>query len=113
MEENETQGQQAQQQATQQQEVIDYSKIEAMISKGTQQKESAILKSYFEQLGMQEEEVKSAITSYKAEQSKKADEQKNAFEAMKAENEQLKAQIKTICPILIKGSLEEGRNGNI
>ncbi len=28
-------------------------------------------------------------------------------------NEQLKAQIKNICPILIKGSLEEGRNGNI
>ena len=93
MEGNETQGQQAQQQATQQQEVIDYSKIEAMISKGTQQKESAILKSYFEQQGMTEEEVKSAITSYKAEQSKKADEQKNAFDTMKAENEQLKAQI--------------------
>jgi activator of 2-hydroxyglutaryl-CoA dehydratase len=88
-EENNTQ---VQQPATQP-EAIDYSKIEAMISKGTQQKESAILKSYFEQLGMQEEEVKSAITSYKAEQSKKADEQKNAFEAMKAENEQLKAQI--------------------
>ena len=42
---------------------------------------------------MTEEEVKSAITSYKAEQSKKADEQKNAFDTMKAENEQLKAQI--------------------
>lgn len=28
-------------------------------------------------------------------------------------NEQLKTQIKNICPILIKGSLEEGRNGNI
>lgn len=93
MEGNKTQGQQAQQQATQQQEVIDYSKIEAMISKGTQQKESAILKSYFEQQGMTEEEVKSAITSYKAEQTKKADEQKNAFDTMKTENEQLKAQI--------------------
>ena len=47
---------QAQQQATQP-EAIDYSKIEAMISKGTQQKESAILKSYFEQQGMTDEEV--------------------------------------------------------
>lgn len=28
-------------------------------------------------------------------------------------NEYLKTQIKNICPILIKGSLEEGRNGNI
>lgn len=89
---NNTQEQQVQQQGAQQ-EGIDYSKIEAMITKGTQQKESAILKSYFEQQGMTEEEVKSAITSYKAEQTKKADEQKNAFETMKAENEQLKAQI--------------------
>ena len=88
-----TQVQQVGQQTATQQETIDYSKIEAMISKGTQQKESAILKSYFEQQGMTEEEVKSAITSYKAEQGRKANEQKNAFEAMKAENEKLKAQI--------------------
>ena len=92
-EENNTQGQQAEQGQATQQGSIDYGKIEAMISKGTHQKESAILKSYFEQQGMTEEEVKSAITSYKAEQSKKADEQKNAFDTMKAENEQLKAQI--------------------
>lgn len=88
-EENNTQ---VQQQATQP-EAIDYSKIEAIVSKGTQQKESAILKSYFEQQGMTEEEVKSAITAYKAEQGRKANEQKNTFESMKAENEQLKAQI--------------------
>lgn len=83
---------QVQQQATQP-EAIDYSKIEAIVSKGTQQKESAILKSYFEQQGMTEEEVKSAITAYKAEQGRKANVQKNAFETMKAENEKLKAQI--------------------
>ena len=72
---------------------IDYSKIEAMINKGTQQKENAILKSFFEQQGMTEDEVKSAISSYKAEQGKKAEEQKNAYANMQAENEQLKAQI--------------------
>ena len=72
---------------------IDYSKIEAMINKGTQQKENAILKSFFEQQGMTEDEVKSAITTYKAEQGKKAEEQKNAYATMQAENEQLKAQI--------------------
>ena len=83
---------QSQQQATQQAE-IDYGKIEAMINKGTQQKESAILKSYFEQQGMTEEEVRSAITSYKEAQGKKAEEQKNAFATMQAENEQLKAQM--------------------
>ena len=72
---------------------IDYGKIEAMINKGTQQKENAILKSFFEQQGMTEDEVKSAISSYKAEQCKKAEEQKNAYANMQAENEQLKAQI--------------------
>ena len=72
---------------------IDYGKIEAMINKGTQQKENAILKSFFEQQGMTEDEVKSAISSYKAEQGKKAEEQKIAYANMQAENEQLKAQI--------------------
>ena len=72
---------------------IDYGKIEAMINKGTQQKENAILKSFFEQQGMTEDEVKTAISSYKAEQGKKAEEQKNAYATMQAENEQLKAQI--------------------
>ena len=72
---------------------IDYGKIEAMINKGTQQKENAILKSFFEQQGMTEDEVKTAISSYKAEQGKKAEEQKKAYANMQAENEQLKAQI--------------------
>ena len=72
---------------------IDYGKIEAMINKGTQQKEHAILKSFFEQQGMTEDEVKTAISSYKAEQGKKAEEQKTAYANMQAENEQLKAQI--------------------
>lgn len=82
-------------QATQQTTVpeIDYGKIEAMINKGTQQKENAILKSFFEQQGMTEDEVKTAISSYKAEQGKKAEEQKIAYANMQAENEQLKAQI--------------------
>ena len=86
---------QAQTQATQQVVApeIDYDKIEAMINKGTQQKENAILKSFFEQQGMTEDEVKSAISSYKAEQGKKAEEQKIAYANMQAENEQLKAQI--------------------
>ena len=90
-----TQAQGTQAQGTQQVQTpeIDYGKIEAMINKGTQQKENAILKSFFEQQGMTEDEVKTAITSYKAEQGKKAEEQKNAFANMEAENEQLKAQI--------------------
>lgn len=35
------------------------------------------------------------------------------YNTRKKINEQLKAQVKDICPILIKGSLEEGRNENI
>lgn len=72
---------------------IDYGKIEAMINKGTQQKESAILKSYFEQQGMTEDEIKIAVSDYKANKQAKADEQKNAYADMQKENEQLKAQI--------------------
>ena len=86
---------QPQTQATQQvtSPEIDYGKIEAMINKGTQQKENAILKSFFEQQGMTEDEVKTAITTYKAEQGKKVEEQKTAYANMQAENEKLKAQI--------------------
>ena len=69
-----TQGTQAQEQAQE----IDYGKIEAMINKGVQQKESAILKSYFEQQGMTEEEIKTAVSSYKANKAKTADEQNKA-----------------------------------
>ena len=72
---------------------IDYGKIEAMINKGSQQKENAILKSYFEQQGMTEDEVKTAVSEYKANKQKQADDQKNAYANMQKENEQLKAQI--------------------
>ena len=72
---------------------IDYGKIEAMINKGSQQKENAILKSYFEQQGMTEEEVKGAVAEYRANKQKQAQEQKNAYADMQRENESLKAQI--------------------
>lgn len=90
-EEQNTQGAQATQ--GQQTTEVDYSKIEAMVTKGMQQKESAILKSYFEQQGMTEDEVKQAVTDYKANKAKTADEQRVNFENMQKENELLKAQI--------------------
>lgn len=37
----------------------------------------------------------------------------SAYQKRSEINEHLKTQIKNICPIFIKGSLEEGRNGNI
>lgn len=44
---------------------IDYDKIQSMIERGTQQKENAILKSYFQQQGLSEEEAKQAMTAFK------------------------------------------------
>lgn len=44
---------------------IDYDKIQAMIDKGTQQKENAILKSYFQQQGLSADEMKQAIAAFK------------------------------------------------
>lgn len=44
---------------------IDYDKIQAMIDKDTQQKENAILKSYFQQQGLSADEMKQAITAFK------------------------------------------------
>lgn len=92
--EQNTQNTQNTQEQVQQSPEVDYSKIEAMVTKGMQQKESAILKSYFEQQGMTEDEVKAAVSEYKANKSKTAHEQKINFENMQKENEQLKAQIK-------------------
>ena len=89
----EEQSTQVTQEQTQQTPEVDYGKIEAMVTKGIQQKESAILKSYFEQQGMTEEEIKTAVSDYKANKAKTADKQKNAYADMQKENEALKAQL--------------------
>ena len=62
---------------------IDYNRLEDMINKGIQTKENGILKSYFSQLGLDEEEAKAAIEEYK--QNKKQKEEQAA-----KENPQLK-----------------------
>ena len=65
---------------------IDYDKIQAMIDRGTAQKESAILKSYFDQLGLTGDEAKQALEAFKAQKAEKS-------VNLQKENEQLKAQI--------------------
>ena len=45
---------------------IDYSKIEEIVNKNVQKKENAVLKSYFEQQGLEENEIAEAIKAYKA-----------------------------------------------
>lgn len=72
---------------------IDYSKIQSMIDKGVQQKENAILKSYFEQQGMSEDEVKSAIGDWKAKKQTQTQEKNTAFEQLQASNKSLQARL--------------------
>lgn len=58
---------QAQQQNSQAgQSSIDYDKIQTMIDTATAKKENAVLKSYFHQQGMTEDEAKQAMETYKA-----------------------------------------------
>ena len=54
---------------------IDYGKLEEIINKGINQKENSILKSYFSQQGLSEEEMKEAIANFK--NSRKSEEEKN------------------------------------
>ena len=72
---------------------IDYDKIQSMIDKGVQQKENAILKSYFEQQGMSEDEIKTAIGDYKAKKQTQAQEQSNAYTQLQESNKALQAQL--------------------
>lgn len=72
---------------------IDYGKIQSMIDRGVQQKENAILKSYFEQQGMSEDEVKSAIGDWKAKKQTQATEKDNAFAQAQEQNKALQARL--------------------
>ena len=72
---------------------IDYDKIQSMIDKGVQQKENAILKSYFEQQGMSEDEIKTAIGDYKAKKQTQAQEQSNAYAQLQESNKALQAKL--------------------
>ena len=72
---------------------IDYDKIQSMIDKGVQQKENAILKSYFEQQGMSEDEIKSAIGDWKSKKQTQAQEHNNALNTLQEQNKALRAQL--------------------
>ncbi|WP_346893527.1 hypothetical protein [Clostridium sp. UBA871] len=72
---------------------IDYDKLANIINKGTQSKENSILKSYFEQQGMSQEDINQAIKDFKTNKQTKAQEQTTTLTTLQQENEQLKAQI--------------------
>ena len=73
--------------------VIDYDKIQSMIDKGVQQKENAILKSYFEQQGMSEDEVKAAIGDWKSQKQTQAKEQTDSINQLTENNKALQARL--------------------
>lgn len=72
---------------------IDYDKLAEIINKGTQSKENAILKSYFEQQGMSQEDITQAIKDFKTNKQAKAQQEADNLSNLQKENEQLKAQI--------------------
>ena len=73
--------------------VIDYDKIQSMIDKGVQQKENAILKSYFEQQGMSEDEIKTAIGDYKSKKQTQAQEQAGELAKLQNANTELQSRL--------------------
>ena len=72
---------------------VDYDKIQAMIDKGVQQKENAILKSYFEQQGMSEDDVKSAIADWKSRKQSQAQAQTDSFNKLQESNKALQERL--------------------
>ncbi len=84
---------QVQQASTEQATAIDYNKIESMIAKGTQQKESAILKSYFEQQGLSAEEIQTAVQSYKANKAEESRKRETAYTDAQQQVAQLQAEL--------------------
>lgn len=62
--------------------------IESAIEKGKEQKENAILKSYFKQQGMEEAEIQEAIRAWKDAKAQKALEEENAKKEAEAQKDQ-------------------------
>lgn len=57
---------------------VDYDKIQAMLDNATAKKENAVLKSYFQQQGLSEDEISQAITTFKQNKQQQTEQQQNA-----------------------------------
>lgn len=75
-------------------QAIDYEKIQNIIDGRNAKIEASILKDYFGKQGLSEEEVKSAIDTFKASKQDKANAQTTEFNNLKNENSTLKNQIR-------------------
>ena len=63
---------------------IDYDKIQSMLA-ATAKKENAVLKSYFQQQGLSEEEVSQAIATFKQNKQQQVEQQQNANASLQNE----------------------------
>lgn len=57
---------------------VDYDKIQAMLDNATAKKENAVLKSYFQQQGLSEDEISQAIATFKQNKQQQTEQQQNA-----------------------------------
>lgn len=74
---------------------IDYDKLDNIINKGKDAKENSILKSFFQQNGIEnEDELKKAIATYKENSRKQEEEQKNKYLDIENQNKELLKQLK-------------------
>lgn len=56
---------------------VDYDKIQAMLDNATAKKENAVLKSYFQQQGLSEDEISQAIATFKENKAQQTEQQQN------------------------------------
>ena len=82
-EQNVTGGENSTPEVTGTQTTIDYDKIQKIVDNATAKKENAVLKSYFQQQGLSEEEAKQAISDFKANKQTKQDEANADITALK------------------------------
>ena len=79
---------------------VDYDKIQSMIDSRNQRNEDAILKSYFQKQGLSEEEMNTAIQSFKTKREQDSKQQK-------VDNENLQSQLKDANAKVLKAQIEK------
>lgn len=81
------------------QQTIDYTKIQNMIDTVTAKKENAVLKSYFQQQGLSEDEINQAITAFKQNKQQQSQQQQN-------DNAELQAKMETAQQLAQQAQIE-------
>ena len=86
-------------QPTQVSQPVDYDKIQGMIDSRNQKNEDAVLKSYFQKQGLSEDEMNTAIQSFKTKREQDSKQQK-------VDNENLQNQLKDKDAVILKQNIE-------